>query len=111
MQPAAARLAEALAAVPLSAPAVPVIANVTAEPVQDVAAIRELLVRQVTSRVRWRESMATMVRLGVDDVMEFGAGKVLTGLARRGVPGAALHNLQEPADVEALTAKLAGSAA
>ena len=111
MQPAAERLAEALAAVPLSAPAVPVIANVTAEPVQDLAAIRELLVRQVTSRVRWRESMATMVRLGVDGVIEFGAGKVLTGLAKRGVPGAALHNVQEPADVEALAAKLAGSAA
>ena len=47
-----------------SAPAVPVIANVTAEPVQDPAAIRELLVRQVTARVRWRESMATMARLG-----------------------------------------------
>jgi [acyl-carrier-protein] S-malonyltransferase len=111
MQPAADRLAEALATVPLVAPAVPVIANVTAEPVQDIAAIRELLVRQVTARVRWRESMATMARLGLDDVVEFGAGKVLTGLAKRGVPGASLHNVQEPADVEAIAAQLAGSAA
>jgi [acyl-carrier-protein] S-malonyltransferase len=111
MQPAAARLAEALADMALTAPAVPVIANVTAEPVRDADAIRELLVRQVTSRVRWRESMATMARLGVAEVLEFGAGKVLTGLARRGVPGAALANLQEPADVDALAARLTKGAA
>ena len=111
MQPAADRLAEALAGMRIAAPAVPVIANVTAEPVQDPAAIRELLVRQVTSRVRWRETMATMARLGVGAVIEFGAGKVLTGLARRGVPGATLSNVQDPADVEALAAQLAGSAA
>ncbi len=110
MRPAAERLAEALAAVPLTAPSLPVIANVTAEPVRDIAAIRDLLVRQVTSRVRWRESMATMARLGVTAVIEFGAGKVLTGLAKRGVPGAALHSVQEPGDVEALAALLAGSA-
>ena len=67
--------------------------------------------RQVTSRVRWRESMATMARLGVGEVIEFGAGKVLTGLARRGVPGAATRNVLEPADVEALAARLAGGAA
>ncbi len=87
------------------------IANVTAEPVHDVETIRELLVRQVTSRVRWRESMATMARLGVVSVIEFGAGKVLAGLAKRGVPGASLHSVQEPADVEALAAQLTGSAA
>jgi [acyl-carrier-protein] S-malonyltransferase len=106
MAPAAERLAEALAGIRLSAPAVPVIANVTAEPVQEVETIRELLVRQVTSRVRWRESMAIMVALGVDGVIELGAGKVLTGLAKRGVPGASLVNIQEPADVEALAGSL-----
>jgi [acyl-carrier-protein] S-malonyltransferase len=111
MQPAAERLAEAMADVAFTAPAVPVIANVTAEPVQDIAVIRELLVRQVTSRVRWRESMAAMARLGVGEVIEFGAGKVLTGLARRGVPGAATGNVLEPADVDALAARLAGGAA
>ena len=52
-----------------------------------------------------------MARLGVDAVIELGAGKVLTGLAKRGVPGAQLLNIQEPADVEALAAQLAGSAA
>jgi [acyl-carrier-protein] S-malonyltransferase len=111
MQPAAARLAEAIAATAFVAPAVPVIANVTAEPVQDIAVIRELLVRQVTSRVRWRESMAAMAGLGVGTVVELGAGKVLTGLAKRGVPGAALFNVAEPADLEALAGHLSREAA
>jgi [acyl-carrier-protein] S-malonyltransferase len=108
MQPAADRLAGAIAATTFNAPAVPVIANVTAESEQDPAAIKGLLVRQVTARVRWRESMATMARQGVGEVLELGAGKVLTGLAKRGVPGAQLLNIQEPADVEAAAARLAG---
>ncbi|MGD9509208.1 MAG: ACP S-malonyltransferase, partial [Geminicoccaceae bacterium] len=111
MRPAAERLATALADIRLSPPVVPVIANVTAAPVRDVETIRELLVRQVTSRVRWRESMATMAGLGVDGVIELGAGKVLAGLARRGVPGASLHNVQEPADVDALAEQLTRSSA
>jgi [acyl-carrier-protein] S-malonyltransferase len=110
MQPAAERLADAIAATSFTAPAVPVIANVTAGPVQAPAVIRELLVRQVTARVRWRESMATMARLGVGELLELGAGKVLTGLAKRGVPDARLINVAEPADVEAAAAWLAGEA-
>ena len=111
MRPAAERLAVALAEVALVPPSVPVIANVTADPAQDVATIRDLLVRQVTARVRWRESMATMGRLGVGEVLEFGAGKVLTGLAKRGVPGSVAFNVLEPADVDALVAHLAGGSA
>jgi [acyl-carrier-protein] S-malonyltransferase len=104
MAPAAERLSAALAQVRFERPAVPLIANVTAEPVSDPAALPDLLRRQVTARVRWRESMATMRRLGVDRMIELGAGKVLTGLARRDLPGVALVNIQEPADVEALAA-------
>ena len=111
MQPAAMRLATAIQALQFAAPTVPVIANVTAEPVDTPALIQELLVRQVTARVRWRESMATMVRLGIDQVWEFGAGKVLSGLAKRGVPGAQLVNVQDPADVEAVVTKLVGEVA
>jgi [acyl-carrier-protein] S-malonyltransferase len=107
MAPAAERLAAALADAPIGRPAVPVVANVTAEPVEEPAAIRDLLARQVTARVRWRESVATMARLGADAMVEFGAGKVLTGLARRGLPGASLANVQEPADVEAFARELA----
>lgn len=111
MQPAAMRLATAIQALQFAAPTVPVITNVTAEPVDTPALIQEMLVRQVTARVRWRESMATMVRLGIDHVLELGAGKVLSGLAKRGVPGARLLNVQDPADVEAVAAKLLGEVA
>jgi [acyl-carrier-protein] S-malonyltransferase len=83
MQPAADRMAEALAEVELKAPAVPVVANVTAEPVKDVDTIRRLLVEQVTGTVRWRESAAYMAGQGVTLLYEIGAGKVLTGMARR----------------------------
>lgn len=109
MAPAAERLGQALRQVRFAAPAVPLIANVTAEPVQDPGAIRGLLERQVTGRVRWRESMAAMRRLGVDRMIELGAGKVLTGLARRDLEGATFANVQEPKDVEALAASLDGS--
>ncbi len=111
MAPAAERLAEAIAKVEVSPPTVPLIANVTAEPVRDPATIRALLVRQVTARVRWREIMAAMSRLGVATVIELGAGKVLTGLAKRGVPGAVLVNIQDPADIEAMSLRLTEVAA
>jgi [acyl-carrier-protein] S-malonyltransferase len=106
MGPAAERLKAALAEVAVARPAVPVIANVTAEPEQEPERIRDLLARQVTARVRWREGMATMRRLGVEAMVELGTGKVLTGLARRALPGAELVNVQEPADVEALARRL-----
>lgn len=106
MAPAAERLGAALAETRIGEPSVPVIANVTAEPVSDPTTIRELLVRQVTARVRWREGMRTMRRLGVDRMIELGAGRVLTGLARRDLEGAALANVQDPKDVEALAGTL-----
>lgn len=110
MAPAAERLAAALAQATIVRPGVPLIANVTAAPVEEPERIRALLVEQVTARVRWRESMAAMAGLGVTAVVELGAGKVLTGLAKRGVPGARLINLQEAADVEAAAAALAKEA-
>ena len=107
MAPAAERLAEAIDRTRFDRPAVPVIANVTAEPEDEPGRLKELLRQQVTARVRWRESMATMANLGGTQLIEFGAGKVLMGLARRGVPGAALLNVAEPADVAAAAAALA----
>jgi [acyl-carrier-protein] S-malonyltransferase len=105
MQPAADVMAEALAAVEMTAPCVPVIANVIAEPVTDPAQIRDLLVRQVTGTVRWRESMMKMVQLGVDRMVEVGAGKVLSGLAKR-VEGIEGSNVGSPDDIEAFLASL-----
>jgi [acyl-carrier-protein] S-malonyltransferase len=83
MQPAADRMAEALQTAALAAPAVPVIANVTAGPVTDPDRIRRQLVEQVTGTVRWRESVSLMAEAGVTLLYEIGAGKVLSGMVRR----------------------------
>ncbi|MDE0922440.1 ACP S-malonyltransferase [Aurantimonas coralicida] len=83
MQPAADRMAEALADAEILVPRVPVVTNVTAGPTSDPAEIRERLVRQVTGQVRWRESVEWLAANGVNSLVEIGSGKVLTGLARR----------------------------
>jgi [acyl-carrier-protein] S-malonyltransferase len=83
MKPAAERVAEALDKVTIAAPAVPLIANVTAEPVDAPALIRGLLVEQVTSTVRWREGMLRAKAEGVGRLIELGQGKVLSGLVKR----------------------------
>lgn len=86
MQPAADAMAEALGANPPVAPLVPVVANVTASPVSDADTIRDLLVQQVTGRVRWRESVASMEDVGVGQFVEFG-GKVLSPMVKRSAAG------------------------
>jgi [acyl-carrier-protein] S-malonyltransferase len=83
MQPAAAVMQEALSEVKISAPAVPLVANVLASAISDPEAIRARLIEQVTGMVRWRESMLYLRDQGVDSLYEIGAGRVLTGLARR----------------------------
>jgi len=83
MKPADARLAEALAGVPLERPEIPLVSNVDAEVHHDPDALRELLVRQVVSPVRWEESMRLMLDRGIDEFYEIGPGKVLRGLLRR----------------------------
>ena len=86
MQPAADAMAEALGANPPAAPLVPVVANVTAGPVSDADMIRDLLVQQVTGRVRWRESVGAMEEIGVGQFVEFG-GKVLSPMVKRSASG------------------------
>ena len=83
MQPAAEAMREALGRVEAKAPAVPLVANVLAEPISDPDEIKTRLVEQVTGQVRWRESVAFMAENGISTVLEAGSGKVLTGLARR----------------------------
>jgi [acyl-carrier-protein] S-malonyltransferase len=105
MAPAAKAMEEALLDVHMHAPAVPLIANVLAAPITDPVEIRHRLVEQVTGMVRWRESMAWLGANGVDTLVEVGAGKVLSGLARRIVPGAATLNVGTPEEVDAVVAK------
>ncbi len=83
MQPAADAMAEALATIEIQAPIPALVGNVTAGIVEDPEEIRSLLVAQVTGMVRWRESIEFMVANGIDTVVELGAGKVLTGMAKR----------------------------
>lgn len=106
MQPAADEMKAALADVTIERPVVPVIANVLAAPVSEPEGIRNLLVEQVTGAVRWRESVASMGSLGIDELIEVGAGKVLCGLARRIDRDLKTSNIQDPADIEAFTASL-----
>jgi [acyl-carrier-protein] S-malonyltransferase len=82
MQPAADRMAEALAQTEIASPFVPVFANVLAAPVSEIDEIRNLLVAQVTGRVRWRESAIAMRDAGVSHFIEFG-GKVLSPMVKR----------------------------
>ena len=83
MQPAAERMALALAEVDIAAPALPLVSNVLASAVSDPAMIRSLLVEQVTGAVRWRESVMYLASEGVTEVWEIGAGKSLSGMIRR----------------------------
>jgi [acyl-carrier-protein] S-malonyltransferase len=100
MAPAADAMAEALALAELRPPLVPLVANVTAEKATDPAEIRELLVRQVTGTVRWRESIGQIVALGCDRVVELGAGRVLTGMMKRLAPDVAASSIGTPAEIE-----------
>lgn len=101
MQPAAEAMHVALAAVDVKAPSVPLIANVTAQSVTNPAEIKNLLVQQVTGKVRWRETLLTMQSLGITQTVEIGAGKVLSGLTKRTVKDIAAVSLQTPEDIEA----------
>ena len=106
MQPAADAMREALAKVTINAPSVPLIANVLAAPVSDPEAIRARLVEQVTGMVRWRETMLYLKANGVGTVNEVGAGRVLTGIARR-FEGVEARSIGTPDELEAASAALA----
>ncbi len=109
MQPAADEMAQALASTLIIAPRAPLVANVTARPVLDADVIRSLLVEQVTGRVRWRESMLWLANEGaVTRFAEAGAGKVLSGMAKRIAPDVEATPLNTPADLEAFAASLKG---
>ena len=109
MQPAADEMAKALASTLIIAPRAPLVANVTARPVLDADVIRSLLVEQVTGRVRWRESMIWLANEGgVTRFAEAGAGKVLSGMAKRIAPDVEATPLNTPADLEAFAASLKG---
>ena len=101
MQPAADEMARALGEVTMNAPQVPLVANVTAKAVTDAGQIRDLLVQQVTGRVRWRSSVEWMAAQGVTEFWEIGAGKALSGMIRRIAKDSAMRAIGTPDDVTA----------
>lgn len=101
MEPAARAMEQALASVTVSPPKVPLVANVKASDVADPKVIIDLLVEQVTHRVRWRESVAWMADHGVTEFWEIGAGKALSGMIRRIAPEAGTRAFGKSDDVSA----------
>jgi [acyl-carrier-protein] S-malonyltransferase len=107
MRPAADAMEHALGQVEFMAPSAPVVVNVTARPTSDPAAIKQHLVEQVTGMVRWTESVKWLATEGgVTELYEFGAGKVLSGLAKRIAPEATATSVGTPADIDAAVAAL-----
>ena len=100
MESAARRMETALSDTTINSPSVPVIANVTAEPVTDPAEIRKLLVDQVTGRVRWTDSVRRMTVEGVETFIEVGTGKVLAGLVKRIADDATAISVGTPDDLD-----------
>jgi [acyl-carrier-protein] S-malonyltransferase len=99
LAPAADAMAAALSQVALHRPVVPLVANVTARPVDDPAEIETLLVQQVTGMVRWRESVLFLAASGVEEIIEIGAGRVLAGLVKRIAPAIPARSVGSPAEI------------
>jgi len=108
MAPAAEAMKDALADVAFSAPALPIVNNVTAQPVTDPEQLKADLVTQVTGQVRWRESVQWMAGQGITDLAEPGTGKVLTVMLKRITDGLTGHKLDTPEALEAFAAHIKG---
>jgi [acyl-carrier-protein] S-malonyltransferase len=108
MADAALAMADELASAPIMSPALPVVQNVTGRPEVDAEALRRGLAEQITGSVRWADSVRAMVAAGIDELIEFGPGSVLTGLAKRIVPELSSYNVNSMPSAEALPAWLMG---
>jgi len=106
MRPAATRLAEALSGIPIVPATIPVVSNVTAQPVREPGDIRRVLVEQVASPVRWDESVRAMRDAGMTTFVEVGPGTTLSGLIRKTVPAARMVHVQDPESLHEACAAL-----
>jgi [acyl-carrier-protein] S-malonyltransferase len=102
MAPAADTMAQALEQTPPRPPRVPIVSNASATKQTDPGQIRDLLVRQVTATVLWRESVQAMIAMGVNSFLELGPSRVLSGLAKRIAPEARATSVGTPAEIEAV---------
>jgi len=103
MIPAGERLADVLAGIKVGDMTVPVITNVEATPNRDASRVCQLLVDQVSAPVRWEDTIACMIELGVERYIEIGPGKVLAGLVKRMAKDSTIQNVQNVADIRVLT--------
>jgi [acyl-carrier-protein] S-malonyltransferase len=109
MEPASRRLRKALSSTRFLLPEVPVVANLDARAHRGAGEWRSLLAGQLTSPVRWQQSMKTLGSLGITCVVEVGPGGVLASLAKRGLPGVTTLAVASPDDIDVLVQQLAGS--
>ena len=100
MEPVKETMNEALQATKIYAPKIPIIANVLAEKITQTDHIIDCLVEQISGMVRWRESIITLKELGVENITEVGAGKVLSGMNKRIDSSFTLRNIQSVNDVK-----------
>jgi len=103
MIPAGERLADVLADIKVGDMTVPVITNVEAAPNQDASRVCQLLVDQVSAPVLWEDTIACMIKLGVERYIEIGPGKVLAGLVKRMAKDSTIQNVQNISDIRVLT--------
>jgi [acyl-carrier-protein] S-malonyltransferase len=106
MAPAAQKMSYALGDTNISPPEIPVVANVTAQNVTEPHLIRRLLVDQITGMVRWRQSVQRMKEQGINEMIEIGAGKVLSGLVKRIDKDIECQSVGTPEQIEQLITKL-----
>jgi [acyl-carrier-protein] S-malonyltransferase len=100
MKDAQEKMANALTQIDIKQPIVPLVANVSAQIVKDALEIKNLLVEQITGSVRWRETMLCFEQNGIEEVIEFGAGKVLSGLVSRTCPNLKSRSIQNIEDLK-----------
>jgi [acyl-carrier-protein] S-malonyltransferase len=100
MKDAQEKMAQALEKTIINQPIVPLVANVSAQIIQDPLQIKNLLIEQITGSVRWRETMLCFEQNGIEEVIEFGAGKVLSGLVSRTCPNLKSRSIQNSEDLK-----------
>ena len=100
MIPAAQKMETILQNETFHPPKIPLVMNVSAQVEMDPHTLKSSLVKQISGRVRWRESILTLKNLGIENVVEVGAGKVLLGLTKRIDPELNAYSLQSPADID-----------
>ncbi len=105
MKPAAEKMKEKINSIKFNSPKVDIINNVTAKPVNEPEKIKKLLIDQIFSTVRWRESLLNMHENNVINFIEIGPGKVLTGMAKRTIKGANCFSINSIADIKNLNDK------